>query len=234
MSQALPQSEEALDALVADVVDDFCLRRQCGENPCVEKYAARYPHAAAEIRRVLAAVDLLGVSGPGAAPGGQDLVDQSPDETPTLLPPCLGRYRVVALLGSGGFGVVFKGYDKVLQRDVAIKVPHRHRIARPEDLELYLEEARVLAHLHHPHIVPVYDADRTAGGLCFVVSRFIEGTDLGTRNQAGSRSRPPPSWWRGSPRPCTMPTGTAWSTAMSSRRTSCSTAPARRTSPTSA
>jgi WD40 repeat protein len=111
-------------------------------------------------------------------------VDLRADET-TTLPACIGRYRVVARLGSGGFGVVFKGYDEELRREVAIKVPHRHRIARPEDVELYLEEARVLASLNHPHIVPVYDAGRTADGLCFVVSRFIEGMDLGMRNQAG-------------------------------------------------
>ena len=51
----------------------------------------------------------------------------------------------------------YKGYDDDLQRDVAIKVPHRDRIATPEDAETYLAEARILASLDHPHIVPVHD-----------------------------------------------------------------------------
>jgi formylglycine-generating enzyme required for sulfatase activity len=61
---------------------------------------------------------------------------------------------------------------------VAVKVPHRHRVKSPDDIEAYLAEARVLALLDHPNVVPVYDVGRTDDGLCFVVSKFIEGRDL--------------------------------------------------------
>jgi serine/threonine protein kinase/formylglycine-generating enzyme required for sulfatase activity len=94
------------------------------------------------------------------------------------LPSHVGRYRVERLLGQGGFGRVYLAQDDELHRPVAIKVPHRHRIAQPEDVDAYLAEARALARLDHPNIVPVYDAGRTDDGLCFVVSKFIEGTDL--------------------------------------------------------
>ncbi len=104
------------------------------------------------------------------------------------LPPQLGRYRVTALLGRGGFGIVYKGHDDELGREVAIKVPHRECVSRPEDVEAYLGEARLLAGLDHPHIVPVYDVGRTEDGLCFVVSRFMTGGDLKGRQLAG---RPP-------------------------------------------
>jgi len=85
---------------------------------------------------------------------------------------------VVKLLGKGGFGAVYLAHDDELKRQVAIKVPHRHLIAKPEDAEAYLAEARILAGLDHPHIVPVHDVGRTEGGLCFIVTKFIEGTDL--------------------------------------------------------
>src|SRR5262249_59838993 len=55
---------------------------------------------------------------------------------------------------------------------------HRHRIVQPNDVQAYLAEARILASLDHPHIVPVHDFGRTDDGLCFVVSKFIEGSDL--------------------------------------------------------
>src|SRR5215468_8893258 len=93
-------------------------------------------------------------------------------------PERLGRYRIVARLGAGGFGVVYKAWDEVLKRDVAIKMPHRWCIATPQDVEIYLEEARILASLDHPGIVPVYDVGRTDDGLCYVVSKFIEGCNL--------------------------------------------------------
>jgi serine/threonine protein kinase len=81
------------------------------------------------------------------------------------LPQHLGRYRILERLGKGGFGVVYRGHDDELRRDVAIKVPHRHRLASPEDAEQFLAEARVLARLDHAGIVPVYDVGRTDDGL---------------------------------------------------------------------
>src|SRR5205823_5875145 len=85
---------------------------------------------------------------------------------------------ITAKLGAGAFGVVYRAHDDELRREVAIKLPHRHRIAKPQIAEAYLAEARVLASLDHPNIVPVFDVGRTDNGLCFVVAKFIEGSDL--------------------------------------------------------
>jgi serine/threonine protein kinase/formylglycine-generating enzyme required for sulfatase activity len=100
----------------------------------------------------------------------------------------LDRFRITARIGAGGFGVVYQGFDEDLQRYVAIKVPHRQRIATPDDEELYLAEARSLARLDHAGIVPVYDVGRTDDGLCFVVSKYIEGSDLRARIKQGRLS----------------------------------------------
>jgi len=96
------------------------------------------------------------------------------------LPQQIGRYRPEKLLGRGGFGQVYLAHDDQLHRPVAIKVPHRQRIPRPEDIEAYLAEARILASLDHPHIVPVFDVGTTGDGLCYVVSKLIDGSDLAT------------------------------------------------------
>lgn len=94
------------------------------------------------------------------------------------IPERVGRYRIERLLGEGGFGRVFLGEDEELGRAVAIKVPHLYRIREFGDFEHYLAEARVLASLDHPGIVPVYDVVRAEDGLCFVVSKYIRGSSL--------------------------------------------------------
>ena len=101
----------------------------------------------------------------------------SPDGDPTKI----GRYRILGRLGQGGFGRVYLARDDDLDRPVAIKVPRPERISRPEDVEAFLAEARTLAKLDHPQIVPVFDVGRTDDGLCFVVSKFVEGSDLAVR-----------------------------------------------------
>jgi serine/threonine protein kinase len=93
-------------------------------------------------------------------------------------PQQIGRYRVVRRLGQGGYGRVYLARDDELDRLVAIKVPNPGRIAGPGDVEAYLAEARILAKLDHSNIVPVFDVGRTDDGLCYVVSRFIDGSDL--------------------------------------------------------
>jgi serine/threonine protein kinase/formylglycine-generating enzyme required for sulfatase activity/tetratricopeptide (TPR) repeat protein/energy-coupling factor transporter ATP-binding protein EcfA2 len=102
-------------------------------------------------------------------------------EVPLADPSEIGRYRVVRRLGQGGFGRVYLARDADLDRDVAIKVPNLERVSGRGDVEAYLAEARALAKLEHANIVPVYDFGRTVDGLCYVVSKFIEGRDLAER-----------------------------------------------------
>ena len=79
--------------------------------------------------------------------------------------------------------LVYLAHDEQLDRRVAIKVPHANLVSQPGDAEAYLTEARTVANLDHAHIVPVFDVGSTADFPCYVVSKYIEGADLSTRNK---------------------------------------------------
>jgi serine/threonine protein kinase/formylglycine-generating enzyme required for sulfatase activity len=107
---------------------------------------------------------------------------------PVGQPDQIGRYRVTRTLGRGGFGIVYLAEDPLLRRDVAVKVPHPELVSRPELAELYLTEARTVAQLDHPNIVPVYDSGNDDNYPCFVVSKYIEGCTLAQRIANGRPS----------------------------------------------
>lgn len=90
----------------------------------------------------------------------------------------IGRYRIEDLLGSGGFGHVYLAFDEKLERRVAIKVPHEEKISAKNRADDYLQEAKMAATLDHPNIVPVFDVGSTDEFECYVVSKYIAGTDL--------------------------------------------------------
>ena len=98
-----------------------------------------------------------------------------------VVPQRLGRYRVQSILGRGGFGRVLLAHDEALQRQVAIKVPRRQLVQNAEDAECYLAEARAVAQLDHPHIVPVFDFGATDEFPCYIVSKYVAGETLATR-----------------------------------------------------
>jgi serine/threonine protein kinase/formylglycine-generating enzyme required for sulfatase activity len=100
----------------------------------------------------------------------------------------VGRYRIDRLVGRGGFGLVYVAYDELLQRQVAIKVPHSRHLPEPDDVDEYLREARTVASLDHPHIVPVYDVGSTEDCLCYIVSKYIPASNLRTRMESGEFS----------------------------------------------
>jgi len=114
--------------------------------------------------------------------------DSPAEAAPIGEPERIGRYRVERLLGEGGFGQVYLAQDEQLQRLVAIKVPHRRLLTSPEDAEPYLAEARIVANLDHPNIVPVLDVGSTEQFPCYVVSKFIEGSTLRNKLAAGTLS----------------------------------------------
>ncbi len=100
----------------------------------------------------------------------------------------IGRYRIEKVLGHGGFGIVYLASDERLERQVAIKVPHSKLVSHPESVAVYLAEARTVASLDHPCIVPVYDVGSSEKYPCFIVSKYIAGIDLATRLDSGRLS----------------------------------------------
>src|ERR1700688_529163 len=69
-----------------------------------------------------------------------------------------GRYRLDAQIGRGGMSTVYRAFDTVLERPVAIKLMHREIASDSAQLERFRREARSVARLNHPHIVTVIDA----------------------------------------------------------------------------
>jgi serine/threonine protein kinase/formylglycine-generating enzyme required for sulfatase activity len=96
---------------------------------------------------------------------------------PAPPPEVIGRYKVTGRIGAGAFGVVYKAVDEQLQREVAIKIvrPPKEEEANADTL---LSEARLMARLSHPAIVPVFDVGQLDDGSVFIVSKLIEGQDL--------------------------------------------------------
>jgi eukaryotic-like serine/threonine-protein kinase len=90
------------------------------------------------------------------------------------------RYRLEALIGEGGFGRVYRAFDTWLERAVAVKIPRVDRPVTGGEVDQCRIEARKVARLRHPNIVPVHDVGRE-GSNCFIVGEWIEGTNLAVR-----------------------------------------------------
>ncbi|MDX1614736.1 MAG: protein kinase [Candidatus Promineifilaceae bacterium] len=90
----------------------------------------------------------------------------------------IDSYRVVALLGEGGMGAVYRAYDVNLDRAVALKVMHPHLARDPRFQQRFMQEARSAARLDHPSIVDIYYFGK-GDDLLYMVQEFIPGTSLG-------------------------------------------------------
>ncbi len=135
------------------------LRRAAGDNPVADEYQARFPQYPDVIKFCFA---------------------DAADAMPTMI----GRYQVRRLLGGGGFGHVHLCYDDRAQREVAVKVPRRDRLDSAEARAAFRREARNVARLDHPRIVPLYDIAEE-GDHCFLVYKFIPGCSLRERMNQG-------------------------------------------------
>jgi eukaryotic-like serine/threonine-protein kinase len=91
-----------------------------------------------------------------------------------------GRYRLEEKIGRGGMSTVYRAFDTVLERDVAIKLMHRDIAADSDQLERFRREARAVAQLSHPHIVTVIDAGDD-DGASYIVLQYVEGETLKQR-----------------------------------------------------
>ena len=91
-----------------------------------------------------------------------------------------GRYRLEAQIGPGGMSTVYRAFDTVLERQVAIKLMHREIASDSDQLERFRREARAVAQLNHPHVVGVIDAGED-DGTPYIVFEYVEGETLKDR-----------------------------------------------------
>jgi serine/threonine-protein kinase len=103
-----------------------------------------------------------------------------------------GRYRLDAVIGRGGMSTVYRAFDTVLERPVAIKLMHREIASDSDQLERFRREARSIAQLNHPNVVSVIDAGEEplpeeeraadghdgAAGTPYIVLEFVDGETL--------------------------------------------------------
>ena len=92
----------------------------------------------------------------------------------------IGPYEVVALIGVGGMGEVYRAHDTRLGRDVALKTLPATVVARPERGARFEREARILATLNHPNIATIHGVERQNGVLTLVME-LVEGETLDER-----------------------------------------------------
>jgi serine/threonine protein kinase len=89
----------------------------------------------------------------------------------------LGAYRVISQIGAGGMATIFKAYQPSMDRTVALKVLPEYYAQDPQFVDRFNREARTIARLEHPNILPVYDFGEQ-DGITYLVMRFLEGGTL--------------------------------------------------------
>lgn len=109
-----------------------------------------------------------------------------------VIPSKLGRYHVLEEVGRGAMGVVYKAYDPVIEREVAIKAIELSFRTNNEETQVYLKrfyrEAKAAGKLNHPNIVTIYDVDEDKEtGTPYIVMEFLEGSSLQETTSSGIR-----------------------------------------------
>src|SRR5438132_182834 len=96
----------------------------------------------------------------------------------------IGAYEVTSQIGEGGMGVVFRGHDTKLLRDVALKVLPDHFADDPDRLSRLQREAQLLASLNHPNIAQIYGLEQIGNTGC-IVMELVEGETLSEKLKNG-------------------------------------------------
>jgi serine/threonine protein kinase/tetratricopeptide (TPR) repeat protein len=160
-------------------------RRRAGAAARAEDYLARYPELAADPAR---AARLLGGDPSAELPTSQrTTLDSSgleygwpaargPGDSAEL--PRIPGYEILGELGHGGMGLVLRGRDIDLDRDVAVKVLREQHAGRPELARRFLEEAKISGQLQHPGVVPVYALGTLGDRSPYFAMKLVRGQTL--------------------------------------------------------
>ncbi|HQX51052.1 MAG TPA: protein kinase [Planctomycetaceae bacterium] len=161
------------DDLLADLLLRWDELREQGQDVSSIELCQGCPHLADELARRIHALEVTAWMDRLL----DDYVTESFASTSNSFEPrtLACRYRLDDLIAEGGFAQIWRAYDLELHRYVAVKLPKPSRL---DSTDAFMAEARRVARLKHPGIVPVHDVGRDNGNV-FIVSEFVEGGNLG-------------------------------------------------------
>ena len=177
MNEQAATRDQRLADLLAELTDAVCR----GEVVDFDAVCREHPDLADELRRLWHAVLVTDATGVA-----NDQSPVTPDNGSSgrwrrlTLPTIIGDYELLEEVGRGGMGVVFRAQQISLDREVAVKMILRGRLASDSDLKRFLDEAAATARLEHPFIVPVYEVG-DIDGRPFFSMQFVEGETLAER-----------------------------------------------------
>jgi serine/threonine-protein kinase len=180
------------DERLAHLLGELTEKKRQGQPADVEACARSHPDLAGELRELWAAVQFaeefarpavtLRVTPKGVSPPPVADAPGTPDHSETAR--SFGDFELLEEIGRGGMGVVYRAWQKSLDRIVALKMILRGEHATPEDVARFQVEAQAAAHLEHPNIVPVYAAGVQDGQEWFCM-RMVEGETLSSQLTRG-------------------------------------------------
>jgi tetratricopeptide (TPR) repeat protein/tRNA A-37 threonylcarbamoyl transferase component Bud32 len=185
----LPEPGDRLD----EVVTAYLEALENGPAPDRAVWLARYPDVASELAEFFADQDQVDILAAPLRKAGQGLLCETPAPAQDWrrdtasdarggmaaepLPPSVGDYELLEVIGRGGMSVVYKARQKSLNRLLAVKMIRARDAEATVDLQRLLHEAETIAHLDHPHLVPVYEVGWDQGVPYFSM-KLMEGGSL--------------------------------------------------------
>jgi serine/threonine-protein kinase len=194
--QRYPALNANRDVVLNLLCNEMLLREQAGQALLLEDYVQRFPHLAPDLRRLYGPGPAADAAAPPVPAAGGSRVSNA--ETLSAVPPrrkihvggapgfSVGAgvpgYEILAALGRGGMGIVYKASHLRLKRLVALKMVLAGSGATPEQLTRFRTEAEAVARLQHPNIVQIYEVGEHED-LPFLALEYVEGGSLVQRLQ---------------------------------------------------
>jgi eukaryotic-like serine/threonine-protein kinase len=181
LSKQATDDQDELDSQLALLLADLTDRMQRGEQVDFAKVCKDHPQFAEDLQMLWGTAQVVhAVGGSRSQADSPPLSEFDSGFNKLTLPAQFGEYVLIEEIGRGGMGIVFRANQPRLNRDVAIKMILKDRLASETDRQRFKAEAEATARLEHPGIVPVYEVGEM-DGLPYFTMQLIRGETLGSK-----------------------------------------------------